>query len=131
MATELLERFKKLYDLTLDDTETMIWVQPKNKWEFIASPLPKDKAGCILISMEDYIGIQAEEVMFSEDLKSIVPFVPWSYKEYRKLIIEKYEAGLISELPIDIVPVPDWVTPETENLPISRENFPFLFEDEE
>lgn len=71
MATINIELLAEKNKLTLDK-ENNIFVHPINQYSFTTYPLPLDKEGCIVISLEEYCGIREGVLMFNEELNGVI-----------------------------------------------------------
>lgn len=54
------------------DKENNIFVHPDDKYSFTTYPLPLDREGCIVITLEEYCGIREGVLMFNEELNAVV-----------------------------------------------------------
>lgn len=70
---EILKSLQERYNLTLDNNDR-IYVRPINQYSFTAFPLPVNKSKCVLLTAEQFMAFMCNAIMFSEDLKSLVPY---------------------------------------------------------
>jgi hypothetical protein len=64
-----IEILKKQNSLVIDD-DGMIMVKPINENDFETFPL-KDLAGCLRLTMEEYLGLRAGYYRFNENLNGL------------------------------------------------------------